>query len=415
MYNLFQEKSRKFCGGNINMSKPVIKVSNLHKSFKLPTERVNSIKSVFTNFNQVRKKTYETQKALKGISFQVEEGEFFGIVGRNGSGKSTLLKILAGIYQPTKGSIETHGKVVPFIELGVGFNPELSGKDNIFLNGAMLGFTDKEVKQKYKNIVEFAELEKFMDQKLKNYSSGMQVRLAFSVATILAESDVLLLDEVLAVGDAEFQRKCFDYFKTLKKKKKTVVFVSHDMNAVKDYCDKAVLIEDGKIVASGTSNSVANEYTKLFIPDDQKQFINDDNRYGNKDLEFKKVFLEDDKIENQEEIKFITILQVNKDTESPIIGFSIKNAADERITGTNSKLLNLPIGNVKKGDKIEIVWTIPNVLNDGTHYINIAAETKDNEPTDWWEDALTFEVYRNTETGFVVHLTNTAKLKINKA
>src|SRR5690606_31573026 len=154
------------------------------------------------------KRTYEKQQVLKNISFEIKKGEFVGIVGRNGSGKSTLLKLLAGIYSPDKGSIEVNGKLVPFIELGVGFNPELTGRENVFLNGALLGFNRKEMQAMYKDIVEFAELERFMDQKLKNYSSGMQVRLAFSIA-IRAQSDILLIDEVLAVGDAAFQQKCY--------------------------------------------------------------------------------------------------------------------------------------------------------------------------------------------------------------
>ena len=212
-----------------------IRIDNVSKSFKLPDERVDSVKSLFVNPLRSKKGLQtETQHALKNISFEVKKGEFFGIVGRNGSGKSTLLKIIAGIYQPTKGKVTLKGRLVPFIELGVGFNPELTGRENVYLNGALMGFSTKEVGKKYDQIVEFAELERFMDQKLKNYSSGMQVRLAFSVATILAESDILLIDEVLAVGDADFQRKCFEYFKRVKKLKKTVVFVSHDMNAIRE-------------------------------------------------------------------------------------------------------------------------------------------------------------------------------------
>ena len=185
-----------------NTSQIALRVNNLHKSFRLPYENQNSIKGKLINF---RRRGYETQKVLKGVSFEVNKGDFFGIVGRNGSGKSTLLKLLAGIYTPNKGSVEVNGKLTPFIELGVGFNPELSGRDNVFLNGALLGFTRSEMEEKYDDIVAFAELERFMDQKLKNYSSGMQVRLAFSIA-IRADADILVLDEVLAVGDEAFQQ-----------------------------------------------------------------------------------------------------------------------------------------------------------------------------------------------------------------
>lgn len=242
--------------------KIVISVEHVSKEFRLPHEMNNSLKSLIVHPFRKRS-TVERQKALKDISFQINEGDFFGILGRNGSGKSTLLKLLAGIYQPTSGEIKLSGKLVPFIELGVGFNPELTGRENVYLNGALLGFSKKEIDARYKDIVEFAELHDFMDQKLKNYSSGMQVRLAFSVAT-RAEADILLIDEVLAVGDAEFQRKCFDHFRTLKKRGVTVVFVTHDMNAVKEYCNKAILVEGGNVTHSGEAADVAKQYTKLF-------------------------------------------------------------------------------------------------------------------------------------------------------
>jgi len=203
-----------------------------------------------------------TKQALADISLEVEKGDFFGIVGRNGSGKSTLLKIIAGVYVPTSGSVLRNGTLTPFIELGVGFNPELSGKDNVFLNAALLGFTRKQTQKMYTSIVHFAELEDFMDLKLKHYSSGMQVRLAFSVA-VKSESDILLLDEVLAVGDINFQEKCFKYFEKLKKEKKTVIFVSHDLEAIKKFCNKAVLINNSKLVAQGNPRWIAEKYLKI--------------------------------------------------------------------------------------------------------------------------------------------------------
>lgn len=236
-----------------------IKVSGVSKTFILPHEKYTSVKSAFINFYK-RKKGYEKQQVLNDISFEIKKGDFFGIVGRNGSGKSTLLKLLAGIYTPDKGEIKVNGKLTPFIELGVGFNPELSGRENVFLNGALLGFNRKEMEDMYDEIVEFAELERFMDQKLKNYSSGMQVRLAFSIA-IRANTDILVLDEVLAVGDEAFQRKCNEYFAGLKKNQKTVILVTHDMSAVRKYCNKAILIRDGKVVTNGSPELVADEYS----------------------------------------------------------------------------------------------------------------------------------------------------------
>ena len=239
-----------------------IEVKDLHKSFKLPTEQAFGLKqAIFNRFRGI--KGYKEQKVLKGLNFQIKKGEFIGIVGRNGSGKSTLLKILAGIYYPEKGEITVNGTLVPFIELGVGFNPELTGRENVYMNGALLGFSNDEMDTMYNDIWEFAELRDFQDQKLKNYSSGMQVRLAFSIA-IRARGDILLLDEVLAVGDAAFQQKCEDYFSSLKDKNQTVILVTHSMDNVRKFCDRAILIEDGKITKEGKPSSVADAYLKLW-------------------------------------------------------------------------------------------------------------------------------------------------------
>ncbi len=244
-----------------NDNNTAISVSNLHKSFKLPTERAWGLKQAI--FNRLRGiKGFKTQRVLNGINLEIKKGEFVGIVGRNGSGKSTLLKILAGIYYPEKGSIIINGNLVPFIELGVGFNPELTGRENVYLNGALLGFSNKEIDEMYDEIWKFAELEDFQDQKLKNYSSGMQVRLAFSIA-IRAKGDILVLDEVLAVGDAAFQEKCNAYFASLHGNQ-TVILVTHSMDAVERFCDRAVLINDGKIELDDKPKKIADAYRKLW-------------------------------------------------------------------------------------------------------------------------------------------------------
>ncbi len=238
-----------------------ISVKNLHKSFKLPVERAWGLKQ--TIFNRLKGvKGYKEQKVLNNINFDIYKNEFVGIVGRNGSGKSTLLKILAKIYFPEKGSVKINGSLIPFIELGVGFNPELSGRDNVYLNGALLGFSNHEMDAMYDEIVQFAELEQFMDQKLKNYSSGMQVRLAFSIA-IRAKGDILLLDEVLAVGDAAFQQKCNDYFASIKGHQ-TVILVTHSMENIKKYCTRAILIENGKVSLDDKPEKVAKAYENIW-------------------------------------------------------------------------------------------------------------------------------------------------------
>ena len=245
------------------MSDIAIAVNTLTKTFKIPTEASSGIKQKTVNYFK-GKKGYREFTPLKDISFEIKKGEFFGIVGKNGSGKSTLLKSIAQIYTPTKGSVQVYGSLVPFIELGVGFNPELTGRENIFLNGALLGFSRKEMELMYDDIVEFSELADFMEEKLKNYSSGMQVRLAFSVA-IKARGDILMLDEVLAVGDAAFQQTCFDYFEKVKRSSQTVVFVTHDMNAVRRFCSRAMYIESGRIKHIGSPQEIADLYTEINI------------------------------------------------------------------------------------------------------------------------------------------------------
>jgi len=239
---------------------PAVIVENITKSFKIPLEGSSGLKQKLINQFKGRK-GFREFTPLKDINFTVYKGDFFGIVGRNGSGKSTLLKTIAGIYTPQAGMVHVAGSLVPFIELGVGFNPELSGKENVYLNGALLGFSRKEINEMYDEIVEFAELKDFMEERLKNYSSGMQVRLAFSIA-IKAKGDVLVLDEVLAVGDAAFQQKCFDYFEELRKDKKTIIIVTHDMGAVQRFCNRAMMISDGVIEKIGTPDEVADIYKR---------------------------------------------------------------------------------------------------------------------------------------------------------
>lgn len=390
-----------------------IVMDDVYKSFKLPHEKQSSLKDGFVNIFKKSAKTTEIQQTLKGISFEVKEGEFFGIVGRNGSGKSTLLKIIAGIYEPTKGTTTVDGRLVPFIELGVGFNPELTGRENVYLNGALMGFSDVEVDKKLDAIIMFSELERFMDQKLKNYSSGMQVRLAFSVATILAESDILLIDEVLAVGDADFQRKCFDYFKDLKKNKKTVVFVSHDMAAVREYCDRAILIEDGKIVHQGTSEEVSKEYTRLFLPeesvsDDEDQPLlesSDDGKWGTGGVDIvdlstnKKSYVDTD---NDIVVSYTIIARSYRGRIIP--GFTIKDPQGRALAGTNSRvIMSKDVPEIKlEGQEVKVTWTMPNVLTGGVYTVEPAVLSDRNETLVWWDEALQFRVSNVEDTPHLI-------------
>jgi ABC-type polysaccharide/polyol phosphate transport system ATPase subunit len=239
---------------------PIVVVEGVSKSFHLPHEQIHTLKE--RAVRPFRRRGSERLEALRSVSFSVEQGEFFGIVGRNGSGKSTLLKCMAGIYGTDRGRIEIGGRLSTFIELGVGFNPDLAARDNVVLNGIMLGLTPREARARFESVIEFAELEEFVDLKLKNYSSGMQVRLAFAVM-IQVDADVLLIDEVLAVGDVAFQQKCFDVFYRLKDEGKTILFVTHDMGAVQRFCDRAVLLERGVVRLVGDPERVANHYEEV--------------------------------------------------------------------------------------------------------------------------------------------------------
>ena len=377
------------------MEDVAISVKNVKKDFVLPHEKTTSIKSGIVNIFKHKDKSKETQHALKDVSFDIKRGEFFGILGRNGSGKSTLLKILAEIYQPTSGSVNVHGKLVPFIELGVGFNPELTGRENVYLNGALLGFSKKEIDDRYDDIVAFAELEEFMDQKLKNYSSGMQVRLAFSVAT-RAEADILLVDEVLAVGDADFQRKCYDYFKSLKKSGKTVVFVTHDMNAVEEYCDRAILINEGQVAFNDKASKTAKEYLKLFNTSETAISEEGQSRWGTGDIRFESI-----SAKNVDENITITfdIKSVTGDYENFVLGFRIADSQGQLVAG-GSTLTNLGGKKIslKKGESKKLSISIPEALfGGGTRAIGATIRLADGVTiADDWDAATQFKISKNT-------------------
>ena len=243
----------------------MITIEQVNKVFRLPHDRKTTLRQRFVSVFQ--KNTYERFYALRDINLNVKQGEFLGVIGKNGSGKSTLLKLIARVLEPTSGRISVNANVAPFLELGVGFQGDSTVKDNIFLYGALLGMTRKEIVDKYDSIINFSGLERFVDAKLKNLSSGMQVRLGFSI-TVSIESPILLVDEVLAVGDIAFQQKCYAMFDKFKQAGKTIVLVSHDLNTVEKFCDRVVLIEKGRIQKQGTGSSVVNAY-KLAVDNAQ--------------------------------------------------------------------------------------------------------------------------------------------------
>lgn len=382
-----------------------ISVKNLHKTFKLPHEQHSGIKQGIINvFRRNRKKGYETQHVLKGLDFDIEKGDFFGIVGRNGSGKSTLLKTLAGIYNPDKGMVQVNGTLVPFIELGVGFNPELTGRENVFLNGALLGFSRDEMDAMYDDIVEFAELKKFMDQKLKNYSSGMQVRLAFSIA-IRADGDILLLDEVLAVGDEAFQRKCYSYFAELKKRKKTVILVTHSMESVQQFCTKAMMIEKGKIVESGSPGKVARKYSELFLINDSDDSTDDkkDEKTNKVQIAQNDAFVIKKKLtKTKQKLLFDFSITPKKDFENPVIGMYINRDNGETVwrwasdykTKSNEQL-NIVI---TKGVTQRVSVELENILPDGAYTVALIVRKGDkSEHYAMYSDIISFSHYTTSQ------------------
>lgn len=244
-----------------NKGKYAIKVKGVSKTFEIPVQDTKSIKSYFLNpFRKIKKEKFE---ALKDVSFKIKNGEFVGLIGRNGSGKTTLLRIIADIYEPDSGEITVNGKLTPFLELGVGFSYELSARDNIFLNGVILGMKKELLIEKFDEIVEFAEVREFLDTPLKNFSSGMEVRLAFSIA-IQTSASIYLLDEVLAVGDAKFQKKCLDHIRSMKQKNKSILFVSHNMEDIKMFCDKVIVLEKGEVIFDGKTDEAIGVYKDVY-------------------------------------------------------------------------------------------------------------------------------------------------------
>lgn len=390
-------------------------VKDLYKTFKLPHEQHSGVKQAIVSVFS-RKRGYEVQRVLKDISFEIKQGEFFGIVGRNGSGKSTLLKLLAGIYAPDKGLVQINGSLTPFIELGVGFNPELTGRENVFLNGALLGFNKKEMESMYDDIVAFAELSRFMDQKLKNYSSGMQVRLAFSIA-IRANSDILLLDEVLAVGDAIFQKKCYDYFRQLKKNKKTVILVSHDANILQEYCTSGILIEKGEIIDSGPIHQVVMNYADVLNDEEEKQSViaerrGEPDRWGSAQAQVVTLKVSADDSQKTQSIftdkhPFIHISATyvaHQPIESPVCGITITDSTGQRVFQSNTMWSQTKTKPMRANEKITVSWKVPNVFNTGTLSISPAiADYSGTTIYDWYEGMHEFKVRKILSSSAIIN------------
>jgi ABC-type polysaccharide/polyol phosphate transport system ATPase subunit len=342
---------------------PAVIVDDVHKSFALPKEKVHTFKE--RALHPFKRTEFDRLHAVDGVSFEVPHGEFFGIVGRNGSGKSTLLKCLAGIYKIDSGAVYVNGRLSTFIELGVGFNPDLAARDNATLNAIMLGLSRREAESRYERILDFSELHEFEDLKIKNYSSGMLVRLAFSVM-IQVDADILLIDEVLAVGDAAFQQKCFDEFNRLRSERRTILFVTHDMSAVQRFCDRAMLLERGRMRGVDTSERIAYEYFRLnFGGAARRTRPQEDGRRGDGSAEVLEGWFEDEHGERTEtltqgrECSYCVRVRFHAPVEDPTISVAF-GAGGRPVFATSTTWQEQATGSFAPGDEVLLRVTFEN-------------------------------------------------------
>jgi ABC-type polysaccharide/polyol phosphate transport system ATPase subunit len=360
---------------------PAVVVQNLTKRFRIPLDRSTTLKYRLAHLRSTSR--YRDLLALDDVSFEVNEGEFVGIIGANGSGKSTLLKILSRIYKPTAGEVTLNGRVSPFLELGVGFNPELTARENVLVNGAILGLSRSELERRMGDMLAFAELTEFADQKLKNYSSGMQVRLAFTVA-IQADAAILLMDEVLAVGDARFQAKCFDVFARYRREGKTVVLVTHDLSAVDLHCDRAIFFDHGRLVADGPTSEVTSLYLRMVGEqrdlDDDDVTIGEGSRWGTGAVRFESVRLLD--ADGREHRNFdtdqpVTIafqLQARDPIDDLVMGIGLHRSDGAVLGGTNTLIDRVVLPPLTAGERLTAEYRMPRIpLLTGTYRLTVAA------------------------------------------
>jgi ABC-type polysaccharide/polyol phosphate transport system ATPase subunit len=351
-----------------------IRVQGLEKTFRIPRERTHTLKE--RALHPLRRKRFNDLNVLRDISFDVDQGEFFGIVGRNGSGKSTLLKCMAGIYGADAGTIHLAGRLSPFIELGVGFNPDLPARDNVEINAVMMGLNPRVVRERFDDIIAFGELEGFVDQKLKNYSSGMQVRLAFSVM-VHSDPDVMLIDEVLAVGDAAFQQKCLDVFYRLKAEGKTIVLVTHAMGLVEQFCDRAMMLSDGDIKLIGEPHEVGRAYlTENFrtthsdlahhaISANERVRLLDAWVTNGKGLRV-------DAVEYGDELTLHMEIEALEKISQPGIAMWLTTETAVRVFSAGAREDDHGLADLERGERVEFSMTIVNPLSAGRYHVGCA-------------------------------------------
>jgi ABC-type polysaccharide/polyol phosphate transport system ATPase subunit len=394
---------------------PAVLVDHVTKRFEVPHERRHTLKErALHPFSRGGATAFE---ALRDVSFAVEPGEFFGIVGRNGSGKSTLLKCMAGIYRTDAGSIYVNGRVSTFIELGVGFNPDLAARDNVVMNGIMLGLNPRAARERFEAVVEFAELEEFVDLKLKNYSSGMHVRLAFSVM-IQVEADILLVDEVLAVGDAAFQQKCFDVFFRLRDEGRTILFVTHDMSAVQRFCHRAVLLERGGVIEIGAPRDVADRYLELnFEGSGGGDERPGSERAGDGTARVVDAWMEDEHGVRQAALAqgrpctLRATVRVDRALEDPVVKAAFVNPQAQNVFVATSAASEETSGSYAAGETLEFAVSFDNALAPGRYSLSTVISRREGQLVDRWEGAFTFVVSGARAVGGLVDLPYDVRLE----
>lgn len=355
----------------------------------------------------LKKRTFEHFKALDNVNLTVHQGDFIGIVGKNGSGKSTLLKVMAGIYQPDAGSLEINGTIAPFLELGIGFQPELTARENIRVNATLLGLTRKEIAQKFQQIVSFAEIEKFLDLKMKNFSSGMQARLAFAIAKE-ADADMYLCDEVFAVGDEAFQQKCIGVFEQWKKQGKTLILVSHNPGFITQFCSKAILLEKGKVVTSGDAETVIDEYHRRIHLESHAEEIAPQTGKDHADSDllitdvrfFDRQGAEVGTFKTGDSITARIFYKVYKTVIKPVFGIAIHRDDGVHISGPNTRTSEYPIEEIRRDGYLDCIIN-PNTLLGGRYEFTVSCfDYSCTRPYDYHDKKYTFSVERNRENQY---------------
>jgi ABC-type polysaccharide/polyol phosphate transport system ATPase subunit len=389
---------------------PAVSVKGVSKAFKLPHRQYHTLKE--RALHPFHARTFDVLQAVDDVSVEVAPGEFFGIVGRNGSGKSTLLKCLAGIYDTDAGELHVSGRLSPFIELGVGFNPDLTARDNVIINAIMLGLTRQQARARFDEIIAFAELEEFLDLRLKNYSSGMIVRLAFSIA-IQVDADILLIDEVLAVGDATFQQKCFDEFHRLKAEGRTILFVTHSMGDVQRFCDRAMLLERGRVVDIGDPTRVARMYNELnfgrVLVDGASALPT---AGGEKAAEILDVWFEDPDgrriaaVAQDQPCCACLRVQFNTPLEDPIFGVALRNDTGHTVFATTTALEHGPTGSFRAGESTTVRLRFENWLAAGRYNLtpSVARNGRGDDVVDMHEDVISLIVHGDKSTPGIARL-----------